>query len=105
VLERDIQKACLRYLDLKGIFAWRQNTAGVYNPKTDSYRFHGLRGVSDILGCLPDGKLLAVEVKQPGNKPTPDQNSFLNNVAERGGIACCVHSVDELADDLKSCGY
>ena len=105
MLERDTQRACLQYLAARGIFAWRQNTAGVYDPKKDSYRFPGLRGVADILGCLPDGRLLAVEVKTPTGKVSPHQQRFLERITESGGLGTCVRSVDELVADLKSAGY
>jgi hypothetical protein len=107
MLERDIQRACLQLLKLKGIFAWRNNTVGIYNPKTENYYFHGLRGVSDILGILPQkcpcalqGVFLAIEVKQPKKHPTNEQAAFLKRVNDLGGIGLCVHSVEELEEEL-----
>jgi hypothetical protein len=70
--------------------------------------FHGLRGVSDILGILPQthsgatfGNLLAIEVKMPGKHPTNEQAAFLKEINSRGGIGVCVHSVEELAKELE----
>lgn len=116
VLEREIQKACLSWLQAKGIYAWRQNTAGVYDPIQKTFRtFHGLRGVADILGIVPQdvlceledklqyerfGCLLAVEVKRPGKAPTNEQAAFLREINERGGIGICVHGIEELEAQL-----
>ncbi len=44
------------------------------------------RGVSDLLGCLPGGKMLAIEVKRPGGKPTLDQIAVIDDVRRRGGL-------------------
>jgi len=87
----------------------------VFDPKIGAFRrFAGLRGVSDILGILPQntevsgydqpqtfGNLLAIEVKRPGKKPTDDQACFLAEVNRRGGIGVCVHGVDELERELE----
>lgn len=105
--ETEIVKACLHYLKLKGVYAWRNNTVGIFSKKSGGYFFHGLRGVADILGIVPQqcpcalqGVLLAIEVKKPGNRPTNDQSAFLGQIKERGGISMVVHSVDELKEEL-----
>jgi hypothetical protein len=110
--ESDVLAACLQYLSLKGVYAWRQNQ-GAIPLKGGGYRkFVGLRGVADILGILSQrvdlpgegevrfGNLLAVEVKRPGEKPRPDQAAFLARVNELGGVGVCVHSVRELQERL-----
>ena len=99
--ETEIQKACLEWLQWQGYLAWRNNTAGIYDQKKGVYRFHGMKGVSDILCCLPpDGKLLAVEVKAPRGKPTEYQKEFLDKVNDAGGIGIVVTSVDDLEKAL-----
>ena len=111
--ESDVLAACLQYLTVKGIFAWRQNQGAIPLRNGGYRRFVGLRGVSDILGILPQrvevigegavrfGNLLAVEVKRPGEKPRPEQSAFLERVNELGGVGFCVHSVAELAARLR----
>lgn len=116
LLERDIQKAALSWLHARNIFAFRVNNTGVYDPIQKTFRtFHGLRGVADILGIVPQdvlcsiedklqyerfGCLLAVEVKRPGKAPTNEQAAFLREINERGGVGICVHSVAELDAQL-----
>jgi hypothetical protein len=111
--ESDVLAACLQYLAVRGIFAWRQNQGAIPLKHGGYRRFVGLRGVSDILGILPQrvevvgegavrfGNLLAVEVKRPGEQPRPEQASFLERVNEQGGIGLCVHSVGELEARLR----
>jgi VRR-NUC domain len=98
--EADILRACLTWLHLQGVYCWRQNQgaiAAVSQGKRRFFRFSGISGVSDILGLLrPSGRLLAIEVKRPGCQPTPEQQIFLEVIQANGGLALCVHSLDEL---------
>src|SRR5947209_5176297 len=111
--ESDVLSACLDYLHLCGILAWRTNNTGIFDPTKKTFRtFRGLKGVSDILGIVsrpitsPNGQptvqgiILAVETKKPGNKPTPDQEWFLEDINRRGGIGVWVTSVQELEEKL-----
>jgi hypothetical protein len=112
VAERDVLKACLDYLALRGWLAWRNNTgafAGTHNGKRRFVRF-GMPGASDILGLIPNapdgrcGVFLAIETKRPGKPPTEAQDAFLANVRAAGGVALVVHSLDELIQGLESEG-
>src|SRR4051794_4182209 len=112
--ESDVLGACLQYLALKGILCWRQNQGAIPLKDGGYRRFVGRKGVSDILGILPQrvqvlgedqpvtfGNLLAVEVKKFGGRLRPEQEAFLRDVRERGGVGLCVHSVKELEDQLR----
>src|SRR4051812_36580230 len=112
--ESDIVRACLDWLSLHRVKAWRANNTGVFDPVKKVHRsFRGLKGVADILGIVPQtveladasrvtfGNLLAVEVKRPGEEPRPEQRAFLDEVEHLGGIALCVHSVAELEKQLR----
>jgi len=99
--ESDVLSACLQFLALKGIFCWRSNNTPVYDTARKRYRaFRGLKGVADILGVLPDGLFLAVEVKKPGGRRSIEQEAFLNHVRQLGGVALCVDSVTALQTAL-----
>jgi len=103
LLEKDIQRAVLDYLRLNRIFCWKQHSVGIKKPD-GRYIPSGMVGVSDIMGVLPDGRFLAVEVKRPGGKVSPAQDIFLTNVRRSKGLAVVVHSVDEMAIFLKDYG-
>lgn len=94
-LEKDIQKSILDYLHAKKVFCWKQANTGIYKPDGSGYIPIGLKGVSDILGCYK-GRFLAIEVKRPSGKLSPDQELFLNHVRENGGIALVARSIDDI---------
>lgn len=124
--EAEIQRAILEFLKLHGIFCWRQNTGAFRLMNNGKSRFvrAGFPGISDILGILPRwwyegkkrglvraistatsmppdvGQFLAIEVKRPGEKPTLDQQAFLQAVKANGGIAFVAHSVDDVRREL-----
>ena len=95
---------CLRYLKVRGIYHWRNSTGAVQIRPGQWYRF-GKVGSSDILGVLPDGKILAVEVKAKRGRLTPEQREFLETVRGLGGFAVCVKSWKELDLTLRREGY
>lgn len=99
-LESEIQETILNWLEYqKGKF-WRNNT-GALNIEKRFIRF-GLKGSSDIIGILPDGRFFACEVKRPGKKPTPDQKTFLETIAYWGGVACVAYSLEDVVNVFKN---
>lgn len=97
LLEKDIQKAVLDYLRIKGYFVWKQNNSGIMKPN-GSYIPSQMKGIADINGIGPKGKYMAIEVKRPGGKLTFEQERFLMQVREKGGLAGVVHSVDHIVE-------
>ena len=59
----------------------------------------GYPGIADILGCYR-GRMLAIELKSPTGKATPDQERFLQNVRDNGGIAFVARTIDTVIDKL-----
>lgn len=98
--ETALVRACLDLLRLRGCFAWRQNQGGMtasYKGRSRFLRFAGVDGISDIIGLLPrTGRLLAVECKMPGKRPTDAQRGFLDAITAAGGLSLIVHDVIEL---------
>jgi len=105
ILESDRQTQILEWLRVEqaaGRVAWfcRVNGGGV-KKATQLIRFYALylpgtekrsRGYPDIHGMLPGGRYFALEVKQPGEKPTPEQSGFIQTIRAAGGIAAVVYS-------------
>jgi hypothetical protein len=96
--ESQLVSACLAWLQLHRVLAWRSNNAGIFDPARRCFRgFRGLKGVSDILGILPPaGRLLAVECKGRRGRLSPEQKAFLRAVTEAGGLALVVRDLGEL---------
>lgn len=65
VSERDIQKLILDWLKMKGIFHRRMNTQGqlVHGGGETRMKQSVARGCPDIVGVLPGGRALFIEVK------------------------------------------
>jgi len=108
VRESIVLRACLHYLTVLGIEAWRNNTGLAMLPgkggKPQPVRF-GKRGQADILGFFPAGhalagRFLAIECKSSAGKLWPDQEAFLLRVRRAGGVAILARSLDELIAGL-----
>lgn len=98
--EKVVEARIFAFLKNKDIFCWKNDSVGIFDPKNKIYRKNMNRnrfnGVSDILGILPDGRFLAIEVKKEGGKPTPDQIKFIAKILARGGVAFVADSVEEV---------
>lgn len=94
--ETEIKKEIRRYLKIVGIFNWNQ-WQGQFS----------VRGVPDLIGILPKGRILAIEVKKPGWKPNEksqhwqDQKAFIERINEEGGLAFVATSVQDVIDKLE----
>lgn len=109
-LENDIQNSILIYLNMVGIFAWKNKSQGTFDPSRGIFRKakgkHTINGTSDILGILPGGRFLAIEVKRPSTRKqtTPDQRRFIEEINKNGGlafVACSMTEVKEILDANK----
>ena len=74
--EGRVKAGCLRYLEKQGITAWN-NPSGAVEVRPGQWLHFDKKGSADILGCLPGGRFLAVEVKAPGGRLSPEQKQFL----------------------------
>jgi len=100
-LESDIQAAILRALKIHPACAW----AGRFNSGAQVIgegkarrfvRFSSIKGLSDIIGQLNDGRMLAIEVKRPSGRVTDDQAAFIGLVKNSGGVAFVARSVADV---------
>lgn len=103
--ENEIQNSILEWLYFVDITAWRNNSGAVFSQKDNTFRRkskYDKNGISDILGILPDGRFLAIEVKKNKScKPSKTQKDFINDIRRDGGIAICVWSVEQVKKALK----
>lgn len=99
--ETDIVKEIKDYLTVLGIFHFRVNTTGIFDPTRRVFRTFagGTLGVSDILGIY-GGRFLAIECKMPGKYPSKDQKAFLAQVKASGGIAFVARGIDDVEREL-----
>jgi len=102
--EKAIENQILHYLYKKKIFAWKNQSTGVFDPIKKIYRksnnpFH-IRGVADILGILPDGRFLAIEVKSQTGRASEEQKKFIWQINARGGKAFIAKSIEDVDSEL-----
>ena len=101
--EQEIQKAILDYLKLKKFIVFKHRNVGIFKQATGKYipLALGEKGISDIIGCSPEGRFVAVEVKRKGIHLSPDQEYFLNKIRAAGGIAILAYSIDDVLKEVE----
>lgn len=103
--EADVLATVLTYLELlrrQGKVIWyaRSNTGAGRLMRRDGTAGQWLRfgwpGCPDILGQLPDGRLLAIECKRPSGRVRPEQAAFLAKAQAGGAVAAVVRSIEDV---------
>ena len=97
--ESEIQAAVLACLRAHGILCWKQNREKG-NWRRASHV--GFRGMPDIVGVLPGGQAVFVEVKRPGEGLSPYQDGAHRMLVAQGAKVATVRSVDDIKEWLDS---
>jgi hypothetical protein len=103
--ENEIQNSIIEYLQWKKITCWRNQSIGVYDVKNKSFRRlpkYAISGVSDILGILPSGRFLAIEVKSKTGTLSQNQKDFIKNINDNKGLAFMARSIDDVEAIFKT---
>ena len=58
-------------------------------------------GSPDVLGQLPDGRLLGVEVKSPTGKLSTPQSVFIERINSAGGVAFVARNCNDVFKNLE----
>lgn len=103
--EKEVSVAVRKALAAHPRVAWSTRI----NRGVASYGQHGERkvpfnympGMSDRIGQLTDGRFLAVEVKAPGEDPTPAQRAFIDRVNAAGGVAFVARGAEDVLNHLQ----
>lgn len=82
----DLTKCIVAYITLKGGFASRINTTGVYRSKLKRYTPTAQKkGIADVIGTYK-GKSLQIEVKYGRDKQSQDQRRVEQEQRQAGGL-------------------
>ena len=103
-VEKGIQDAILAHLRRIGWRAIRHNSGAAVSGVGAARRFikfNDAPGHSDISGVAPGGRAYFIEVKRPGEKPTPKQQIFLESMSAAGAHTAVLHSLDELFEFVR----
>lgn len=86
------------------MLCFQHRSAGIFKKETGSYipLAFGEKGISDIIGCMPDGRFLAIKVKKPRGRVSPEQAEFIESVKKNDGVAFVAHSLDDVIRNLQS---
>lgn len=93
------------YLRSLGVYFFVHDSVGIYDQKAGRYRRntspYRVKGVADVLGILPGGRFLAIELKSETGRLTPEQKAFLGQINANGGIAFMARSIDDVREGLR----
>jgi len=108
--EKEFQNQVLEYLNARHIMCWPNAAVSVFDPKRGKFRkpnnrFHR-NGIPDILGILPDGRFLGVELKRPPkgkrkpdtlqNMLSYDQSKFISDASKNNAVCFVADSLETI---------
>lgn len=100
--EGALMRRIMLALSEAGAITWRNNAGYATYPNGTVVKYGVCNpGGADLIG-LYRGRFLAVEVKVPGQHPTPEQRRFIDGVVKAGGIAGVARSVEDALALLKT---
>ena len=99
--EKSVQDECKSYLARIGAVAHVTTVGLLYTRFGKPYKV-GVKGLADIVACLPQGLYAEIECKaRSGGTVSYDQIQRLKQIREAGGIYIVVCSAEELAEKLQ----
>ena len=103
----EMQKAVILYASKLGCFLWRNNTMGVWRGTgyQNTGGILGGLGSPDLVGLLPNGKFLGIEVKNGNEQLSVEQIAFRDKIFDHNGYAfvCTAKHFQEFLDTLRQC--
>lgn len=97
VTEAEVLKSIMQFLDIKGVFKFRNNSGAYSDAKSGRFIRFGKKGSSDILAIYPKtGQFWAIEVKRPGGLLSDEQVTFLKDVRRSGGVSTVAESIEDI---------
>lgn len=95
--EKDVVKACMKWLVRHRIFANRHDVGGGYLGAGTAYATYGIQGAGDIIGLLPDGTHFELEIKRGrGGNLSKKQRKRMKDIRDNSGIYLVIHGIPEL---------
>jgi len=102
LLERDILKQILEYLEWNKWTCYRINNMGVWRANIKRFTFSGTAGLPDLLAVKKGFPLLFCEIKRKSGIVSDAQKDFINRVKESdNGWADVYYSLDEIIEVLR----
>jgi hypothetical protein len=81
-----------------GIFSYANNTGSIKG--VTRYQTYGFPGSPDILGILPCGRYLGIEIKTGNAVQNKNQKKFERKIKESNGVYLIIRSIEGLNGEL-----
>jgi hypothetical protein len=81
-----------------GIFSYSNNTGTV--KSSGRFQRYGFPGSPDILGILPNGQYLGIEIKTGNAVQNKNQKKFQKKIQDNNGEYWIIRSIEELNGKL-----
>lgn len=97
--EKRVEKACLELMKSWGWQVEVYEAKATFSPQQQRWRSSSMKeGTPDVMGTMPDGTSLAVELKAPGQnaKLRDEQREFLIGRIKMNCFACVTDSTERL---------
>jgi hypothetical protein len=65
----------------------------------------GEKGIPDIIGVIPGGRSIMIEVKTPKGVVSPEQSLFLEKYQTAGALVFVARSPEDVVNALSEAGY
>ena len=99
--ETQLQREIIQFLQCLGIVVWRTHSGTSMGGKMH----HAPAGTPDIIGYLPGGRMLALEVKLPGGVVSDAQANWLKHAKSQGVLCAVVRSPKDAADIVRDARF
>lgn len=94
--ESDIYSSILKYLEARGVIAYRVNSGAVRTQNGGFFR-GAPAGHPDIVAILPPaGRLWYIEVKTATGKLSDHQRAFIERAEQAGALVTIARSIDDV---------
>ena len=100
--EDDIRTSIVEYLKLCGIEASITDASRAFGPDGLPRRSKVERSWPDITGCLPGGRMLAIEVKTPDGRFQPGQPERIARLRAQGALVIVALSVEDVEREIRA---
>lgn len=100
-----LTNAILKYLQYHGIFCWRQNNGGVYDPVKRTFRSgSSTKGVPDIIAINNAGTFIGIEIKVGKDRLSADQIAFKKKIEEHNAKYIVARTLDDVQEIVQPKG-
>ena len=106
--ESDIKKSIRDLFNHLGIWVWGSPNGPMIHGRGRMTKTNN-PGMPDLMGILPDGIALHIEVKKPGHKTNKkrlsEQKAWIAKVNDNGGVGFFAESTEDVYNELMKRGY